>query len=357
MLPKTEDQLLRAKTLFEEKKLVECYNILRRFFDRIPFAFEAGHSEHIGRFGRVLLELGKEYELSFYAREIDRVYQATRNPQVGYALGLIHMSCDKPSSVWISLFEEVSRHENAGIFRDKAKMCLLHSYIAKEDYSSCWTLLKQIQTNGDLEFDILIDIWEAVILRRERKFEPMDKTLATVFARIREPKYWYPYFSARIVQALSFIDRKRDQEARTLLAEIRSIFEAHPFRTVHRQIDSLEKQIRSDKMPKEIYLAHRDEYTEIFTETASIKLRSSNPAEQLLLALFSQQRLSKHQVIQVLYRRNYQSRSDDALIYYHVHHCRNLLESHGLPRELISTFQDGYQLQCKVTQGGPNASL
>ena len=72
MGPKLHTQLEEAKACFYSWRLVEAYNILRRYFDRLPFQPEPEHAEYIGLFVRTLAELGKDYELKFYVTELER---------------------------------------------------------------------------------------------------------------------------------------------------------------------------------------------------------------------------------------------------------------------------------------------
>ena len=71
---KTQKELEKAKELFYDGRLLDSYNIFRRFYDRSAFlSQETGHADYIGYFVRILLELGKDFELKFYLSELEKL--------------------------------------------------------------------------------------------------------------------------------------------------------------------------------------------------------------------------------------------------------------------------------------------
>ena len=82
MTPKQTLLLEEAREHFYAWRMLEAYNIFRRFFDRLPFSPEKEHAEYIGPFVRVLFELGKEFELKFYLAELEKLYQKQKHPHI-----------------------------------------------------------------------------------------------------------------------------------------------------------------------------------------------------------------------------------------------------------------------------------
>ena len=73
MEEKSSKELEKAKEHFHKGKLLEAYNILRRYYDRLPFKPEKAHAIYIGMFMRVLSELGKRNELNFYMLALEKL--------------------------------------------------------------------------------------------------------------------------------------------------------------------------------------------------------------------------------------------------------------------------------------------
>ena len=92
MESKIHKQLEEAKSHFYAWRMLDAYNILRRFFDRLPFQPDPRHAEYIGIFVRVLGELGRTSELKFYVATLERHYERNKNPVIGYALIVVYMN-------------------------------------------------------------------------------------------------------------------------------------------------------------------------------------------------------------------------------------------------------------------------
>src|SRR5947207_172667 len=96
METKSLSQLEQARAYFYSGNLSECYSLLRRYFDRLPFRPEPQHADFVGIFCRVLLELGREFELRFYLTELERLYETNKASYVGYTLGVVHSYSSHP---------------------------------------------------------------------------------------------------------------------------------------------------------------------------------------------------------------------------------------------------------------------
>ena len=44
----------------------------------------------------MLLELGKDFELKFYMKELERHFEASKSPEIGYALGVVYVFSPEP---------------------------------------------------------------------------------------------------------------------------------------------------------------------------------------------------------------------------------------------------------------------
>src|SRR5687768_15731174 len=117
MESKNQKQLEEAKALFYAWRLVEAYNIFRRYFDRLPFKPERAHAEYIGMFVRTLVELGKDYELKFYVAELERWHEKARLPEIAYPLAFVYYHLTPPRfEASRALFESIVKDPTARDF-------------------------------------------------------------------------------------------------------------------------------------------------------------------------------------------------------------------------------------------------
>src|SRR4051812_46493744 len=96
MKTKIEDQLEEAKAHFYAWRMLDAYNLFRRFFDRLPFQPDPRHAEYIGIFVRILGELGRISELKFYVAALERQYAREKNPVIGFALVVVYTNMSEP---------------------------------------------------------------------------------------------------------------------------------------------------------------------------------------------------------------------------------------------------------------------
>ena len=188
----------KQSTLLEEARehcrswrVLEAYNIFRRYFDRLPFSPEKEHAEYIGWFVRTLFELGKDFELKFYLSELEKLYQKRKDPHIAYTLGFIY-SFSGPEKMEASrqIFESIVRDSQATNYHAKSKMMLADYYLRKDDLFSCRTAIESIGPVEDPQLSPLIEIWRAVILRRESKLQEAKDIVVRVILSIDCKREW-----------------------------------------------------------------------------------------------------------------------------------------------------------------------
>src|SRR4051812_40813992 len=114
-------QLEEARALFYSWRLMDAYNILRRFFARLPFQPQKEHAEYIGMFARTLAELGKTRELQFHMSELERLYRKTKSPYITYQLAYVYRYVPEANLKESKLMlEELLRDADAKEFHVKA---------------------------------------------------------------------------------------------------------------------------------------------------------------------------------------------------------------------------------------------
>lgn len=243
---KTQKYLEEAKTHFYSWRLVESYNILRRFFDRLPFKPELEHAEYIGMFARVMMELGKEHELKFYLGELERLNETLESPAISYSLAVVYTYLTPPKMEKAkTILEAIVRAPEAREFQTKAKMMLADYYARLDDFASCRAIIESMEEPSDLTLRLLLDIWRANILRSEKKFDEALARLRTVLAEVSVESNWYAYFSARVIEALTYMDKNAIEQASQIVIELRSIFGRRHFKTLQVQLAEIDQMLKN----------------------------------------------------------------------------------------------------------------
>ena len=243
---KTKTQLEQAKAYCHEWRLQEAYSIFRRYFDRLPFQPEAEHSEYIGLFVRVLLELGKEYELRFYMHELERLYERGKDPALGYQLAYIYVFVDeaRPKAAR-QIFESIASNPAAQAFHVRAKVMLVFLHCNAEDFVACRRIIDTIEDpKDDPNLRRVVRIWRANISRREKKFDEADAILKTVLEDCDFKSDWYSFLSAKICEAKIAHDSGDSDRTSVVLGELQRLLGKRRCRSIQEQVDTMQKQLR-----------------------------------------------------------------------------------------------------------------
>ncbi len=343
MESKNRTQLEEAKAYFYAWRLVEAYNIFRRYFDRLPFKPEKEHAEYIGMFVRTLVELGKEYELKFYVSELEKWHERTRLPEVQYSLGVVYRYLNPPKlEACRALFEEIVKNPHAKSLHPKARMLLADYYMMKDDVASAHLIVNSIETS-DLTTCTLVAIWKNFIAYREGKNDLAEQGLNEMFKNLTAEQDWYGFFSGKVIQALNYLDQKKLSQVKEILTEIRQLFSGRHFRTVQEQLQRLEGLLQKEETLGSVYITSGLNESTVAYRDKSFSLQNKDPRDKLLLLLLKKRFLEKSMIVKALYQRTYQGEVDDKLIYYHIHALRKRLKAVGLPSEAILNEENGYR--------------
>lgn len=343
MEPKTRTQLEEAKAYFYAWRLVEAYNLFRRFFDRLPFKPEKEHAEYIGMFVRTLVELGKEYELKFYVAELEKLRERQSIPEVDYSLGVVFRYLDPPRlEACRELFEGIVKNPNAAHLHPKAKMMLADYYEVNDDYASARLLIDSIRTE-DPSMLRLVQIWRSVILHREKKFTEAEACLTQLFETLKPETDWYAFFSAKLIMAVTLLDQRKLAESKKLVEEIKTLFAGRYFKSIQEQLRYLESRLEKEESLGSVSLFPGLNESRVHYKDVILSLKNKDPRDRLLVLLMKKGFLEKPMIVKAIYQRAYQGESDDKLIYYHIHALRKRLKAAGLPAEAILNEENGYR--------------
>ena len=354
MVSKHKQILEQGKALFYSQRLVEAYNIFRRYFDRLPFQPEAEHAEYIGMFARILCELGKEFDLNFYLGELERIRDKMISPAITYQLAVVYAYLANPRlEASKKMLESLLRDPNARAYHPKTKMMLADYYDrVHNDTGTCRQLIESIGEVSDPSVNILVNIWMAKILRDEKRYDEAEVHLLKILENLDAKANWYAFFSAKVILAGLYLHRDEMEKANLLIAEIRKLFEGRHFKTVTEQIFYLENLLKEKKTLENLrFCPMSSGDTTLTYNRRSICLGIKSPADRLFVLLAKKGFLGKISIVKNLYDRIYDAKRDDKLIYYHIHSIRKRLRMLGLPSSAIISECDGYRLVPVVETG------
>jgi tetratricopeptide (TPR) repeat protein len=345
---KIQNNLLQAKAHFYSQRLVEAYNILRRYFDRLPFKPEDEHGEYIGMFVRVLAELGKDYELNFYLGELEKLHEKAAQPAIMYQLATIYTYLPRMEAAR-KLFEAIIRDPKAQKYRDKARMNLAVYYDqVHDDVAACRSLIDSIEDTSDPDFAVLVEIWKGKLLRDEKKFAEGEQLLSQLVQRLDPKANWYSYFAAKNNLALLFICLGETKKAKDILAELTALIRGRHFKCISVQLAELQRLLTSEGKTSVIRVICGETENTIEYENKTLSLNGKSPSDKLLLQLAKKRFLDKAFIVKSLYSRTYDAGRDSKLIYYHIHSLRKRLKTLGLPGTAIANEGEGYRLVPEV---------
>lgn len=351
MATAAHNRLAEAEGLFYSWRLPEAYTILRRYFDRLPFRPEPEHAKYIGIFIRTLLELGKDFELNFYLGELQRQYEKLKEPHLAYQLGMIHLNREQLESAR-KLFEQLITSPDAAKFHNRARMGLMYIYCSRQpaDVASCRQIFSSVAPPADDVERWLLDIWEANILRYEKRYPESEAKLKAVLDAVSADSNWYVHFSAQIILAWLYINRGQMDAARLLVPELKRVFSKRHFRQVEARIEELDKALtQSDGLdPVSLGIGESRNEATLTYLSRSIKLTGATPVDKLLLLLTKNRFVDKEKIVFCLYEREYSGKKDDKLIYSHVHAIRKRLKTIGLPAHAVLSEGKGYRFVPQV---------
>jgi len=347
---KIQKNLQTAKGHYYAMRLVEAYNILRRYYDRLPFQAEAEHAEYIGMFLRILSELGKTFELHFYMETLEKLHAKTPHPAIAYQLGMVYFFLKEPRyEAGKKMLESLLRHPDAQDYHIRAKMMLAQYYkTVHSDIGASRQLIDSIGVCNDPHLQPLISVWQAVILLEEKNYAEAEITLRSVLASTTLETNWYACFVAKLNLACVFIERREVDKASQMIAEIEELFKGKNFKLLNFHIAELKKVIVAQSKPGPMKLSLIDGEKILTYEKKSLSLNTKIPSDKLLMLLAKRGYLDKAFIVKTLYSRSYDAKRDDKLIYYHIHTLRKRLGEMGVPSDAILSEDGGYRLVSEV---------
>lgn len=349
---KQENELEKAKAHFFHWRLIEAYQIFRRYFDRLPFKPEPEHAEYIGYFSRTLLELGKDYELKFYLSEIEKLYATFKTPELAYQLAGIY--CAGPNGtrnykMAKTLLEDVVRQSKFPKIVVRAKLLLAFAYDADGgDTASCRKIIDSIEDAFTPELYGMWQVWKAKILRDEKNYAASEKLLRKILEFLKPTDDWRTYFYAKNILAIQHLRTGEIDKARVEIAELREVFLEKKLNSVKVAIMQLEKEIEKHGAMGVIQFVQDDKKIAMFYGDRSYEMKNRSSAEKLLLAFARKGFLDRKSIVKLLFDRDYDEARDDKTVYYHIHSLRKLVGKFGIPAEAICLEANGYRLLPEV---------
>lgn len=346
---KTQIDIEKARGYFYQLKLADCYTILRRYFDRLPFKPEKGHAEFIGMFARVLSELGKKNELNFYLAELEKLETRIGNPEITYQLAMVYVNAEPPKlKLAMALLEKLLKNGQIGDYEAKAKMTLAYCYDStSKDMAAIRELIFSIGPVEDLAVRNLLETWKAKVYRDEGDFTQAEKILESLLSSLKPESDWYSYFTAKIISIGLYRDWGKEDLARKLLLETISISKDKPLKTVKRQLEFIQASFADEKDDSPLVFKIADNKRVLFFRDQWVEINESKLTEKLASLLLIKKRLTKEEIVEALFSRNY-SEPDDSAIYYHIHGVKKFLKKLGLSNPKLEKSGPYYEFKGEV---------
>lgn len=332
----------------------EAYALFRRFFDRMPFAFDPAHAQYISVYVRLLAEMGKDREMMFYRNIVENLHKKRPDPNVAYSL------------VVLCLFSEPKEPERAKQLLDsclaeaqsspvqssavqsselaiKAKLLLASYYSTyKDDYAACEAIVRSIAEPQDLHLQRMLAIWRANLLRNRGDLNGAETMLRELMKSVSWEEDWYTVFSAQVILGILQMQQEKFDAAHALLAELRGRTQNLKLKCVARQLSALEQKLESASRLGSCTLNENNGALSFQYRSKNLRIKPNTSGGKLLLLFLKRKQLAKEEIIEAIYSRKYVGETDDALVYYQVHSLRKQLEKTGLPPEAIQTAAGGY---------------
>ena len=344
-----KETLELAKECFNSLRLLESYRLFKRFFDRLPFKYEEEHARYFGLYLRLLQEMGKDFEVKFYANEIERLHRKDKSLALGYAVARVYLwSTPVQWELARAILEEILIRPPGLFYENGAKLLLAKYYLEeKGDLSSAKTLVHSIRQGADFSDGPLVTVWHAIVLREEGEWGGAEKLLKAVIKENKPNVNWYPHFSAKIVLGNLYRKMGKRKEAEALLEEVEEVCRKHLLKGLGQQAETLRKSVVTEKQVS-LQVIEVDGIEKLHFGATKLTLDYSRPWQRLLSSLLVNRAVGKEGIIRDLYGREYVKGEDDKLIYYHVHALRSQLDQIGIPPSTLLREKDSYRLRASI---------
>lgn len=351
MIEKQKKELEKAKEYFFSWQLNEAYSILRRFFDRLPFAPELDHALYLSYFIRCMLELGKERELDFYLKQIEQLSAKWKTPELSYQLAevcCLSQNQDLPRAK--QLLSQVISNPEAKHIHPKAKIFLAYCYdLEEEDVAACKRIIDSVTEEiSDRPTQLMLELWKLKILRDQGKFQESETLLKSFLNQIDPQRDWYAFFSAQVILGGLYLKQERTEEASLLLMELNKKVKNSPFRTIRAQINSLETKIGAQKPLPEVTCEQGIRAWTLSFKQKIIEIRHQSNLARLLELFLKKDWVDKATLTKRIFKKDYVAEDDDNKIHALVHAFRKILQELNLDLDPICFEQGGYRLIPKL---------
>ena len=355
MHEKQRKELEKARELFFSWELHEAYAILRRFFDRLPFAPEKEHALYLSYFIRCLLELGKERELQFYVNQIEALYDKWKTPELAYQLAEVFcLGPEKSIPKAKQLLNRVISDSGATYLHPKAKLFLAYCYdYENADVASCRQIIDSVPDSEDRTTQLNIELWRIKVVRDEGNHHKAEASLRSFIGKIDPRRDWYAFFSARILLGGLFATTDRKEEAQILLEEMKKTVETSPFRTLKNQLLALEEKISVKPPLPELMCEQGIRAWRLSFKQRTIEIKHQTSAARLFEMFTKKNWIEKSQLAKRLLKKDYHPQEDDSKIHFQVHNLRKLLVELDCGMDPICFEEGGYRLvpSLKILEG------
>jgi hypothetical protein len=282
MRPSQEEKLVEARQYFYRYQFRQAYHIYRQAFSSLPFQITQSQLDHIGHYMRVLLELDRMGELKFYLPILERNYEQSASPQIGYALAYVHYFTASKARAR-ELFEAV--RNNSGEDTDlRIKASMMLARLA----SSLVDTIHEIQAIDfparDPHLVKLLEVWRCIILRYQGRVPDSIERLRALCASCDPVLDWYCILAAKDALIRGQLQIMDFDGARDEIEGLGESADWGKFRTVQMQMEELNQVYRQHLSARTIVGVEKKSALQL--SHAGQSIRVNQPALRRLLGLF-----------------------------------------------------------------------
>ncbi len=246
----SQDLLLQATEAYYAWDLTRSYHIYRRFFDRLPFEVLPEHADHISRYVRILVELGKKRELEFYEKPLEKWERKNNQGWITYTLAVVYYYQEKFEASKI-LFQKILDDAESQKLHSRTRMFLANYYDRFEkNFKKCEEMIRGINTEQEPDLLPLKKIWEAILLARSGKKNKAISIYQRLLSQHTLPRDWYIRVSAKLSLTEALIDKGEIESARAHYEEVLGWIEGKRFRSIEISLKGISQKLAHKKESK-----------------------------------------------------------------------------------------------------------
>lgn len=218
---------------------VHSFPYMERFFERLPLAVTNAHIQYAGMFARLMCELGRERELIFYQKCMERIFESKSSPEAGYLLCVFSSYLDdiyeQRLAYLSSILDAILRDSRALEYHFRSRILLANCSFKAKEIGLLKALIERTGEPSAPSDRLCLLIWKAIVLRIDHRLDDSNELLVSI-SRKAEGQNWYAHFYANLNYAMNLRDQGRFSEMRALAEQLLRVWDGRRFNLARQQV-------------------------------------------------------------------------------------------------------------------------